>query len=30
MEKIEKQKPSPILMTSDHAGQGPFTLEMIL
>jgi len=29
MEKIEKQKPSPILITSDHAGQGLFQLEMI-
>jgi hypothetical protein len=30
MEKIEKQTSSPILMTSDHAGQGLFKLEMIL
>jgi len=30
MEKIEKQKPSPILITSDHAGQGLFKLEVIL
>ncbi len=30
MEKIEKHKPSPILITSDHAGQGLFKLEVIL